>query len=534
MIVNRRLHGDPENTDTGALRLAGVTGETTAPDTSLSTWQRWTVLGIVSSALLLIALDNTILYTALPILSQDLGASSSQQLWIINGYPLTMAGLLLGSGALGDRFGHKRVFQVGLVIFGIASLTAAFAPNPEVLIIGRLLLGVGAAAMMPATLALIRISFAAERERNIAIAIWAATATVGMAAGPVVSGTLLEWFWWGSVFLVNIPIVILASVLMILIGPRNLTNPNRRWDAVSSAQALVGMAASVLAIKTWAEAPLNLPLALVSTVVGAVTVTIFVRRQLRLMRSEHEPLVDFAVFRNRGFSGGVVAAGASIFAIMGLQLVITQRYQLVEGFTPLEAGLLVTALALASMPFALFGGAVLHRVGLLILIAGGIGAAAIGTGISIAAALQDSLPLLITGLVVAGVGLGASMSVASSAIMGNVPPHRAGMAASLEEVSYEFGGLVAVATMGSLLTFAYSRALTLPAEAQEWVGQAPAVALTSDDASVVAAATEAFDTAYLSVLIATGVVVLLGAIGCAWLLRRYTPGTESQAFPDNH
>ena len=534
MVTNRRLYGDPENTDTGALRLAGVADQTAAPDHSLARWQRWTVLGIVSSALLLIALDNTILYTALPALSSDLGASSSQQLWIINGYPLTMAGLLLGSGALGDRFGHKRVFQVGLVIFGVASLIAAFAPSPEVLIVGRLLLGVGAAAMMPATLALIRISFAAERERNIAIAVWAATATVGMAAGPVVSGLLLEWFWWGSVFLVNVPIVIAASILMIAIGPRNVTNPARRWDAVSSMQALVGMAASVLGIKTWAEAPLNLPLAAASTAIGLTMLTLFVRRQLRLMRSGAEPLVDFAIFRNRGFSGGVVAAGASIFAIMGLQLVITQRYQMVEGFTPLQAGLLVTALAVASMPFALFGGAVLHRTGLLVLVAGGIGAAAVGSGVIIAAAVQDSLQLLVLGLVVAGVGLGASMSVASSAIMGNVPPHRAGMAASLEEVSYEFGGLVAVATMGSLLTFVYSRALTLPAEHQDWAGQAPAVALSHDDAAVLTAATAAFDSAYLAVLVATCAVVVLGAVGCAWLLRRYTPGTQSQAFPDNH
>ncbi|TLP73115.1 MFS transporter [Nesterenkonia sphaerica] len=500
----------------------------------MARWQRWTVLGIVSSALLLIALDNTILYTALPILSNELSATNSQQLWIINGYPLTMAGLLLGSGALGDRFGHKRVFQIGLLIFGAASLAAAFSANPESLIIARLLKGVGAAAMMPATLALIRISFAAERERNIAIAIWAATATVGMAAGPVVSGVLLEWFWWGSVFLINVPIVLAASILMVAIGPRNLTNPARRWDAVSSTQALVGMAASVLAIKTWAEAPLNLPLALISTVFGAAAMTLFVRRQLRLMRSPVEPLVDFAVFRNRGFSGGVVAAGASIFTIMGLQLVITQRYQLVEGFTPLQAGLLVTALAVASMPFAIFGGAVLHRVGLLVLIAGGIGTAALGTGIVIAAAVQDALGLLIAGLVVSGIGLGASMSVASTAIMGNVPPRRAGMAASLEEVSYEFGGLVAVATLGSLLTFVYTRTLDLPAGDQQLVGSSPAVALTGDDAAVVAAATAAFDSAYLAVLVATCVVVTLGALGCVVLLRRYTPGTESQAYPDNH
>lgn len=506
---------------------------TSAPDTSLSRWQRWTVLGIVSTALLLIALDNTILYTALPTLSSELEASSSQQLWIINAYPLMMAGLLLGSGSLGDRFGHKRIFQIGLVIFGLASLAAAFAPVAEGLIIARAFLGVGAAAMMPATLALIRISFALERERNIAIGVWAATATVGMALGPIVSGLLLEKFWWGSVFLINVPLVIAASILMILVGPRNLTNPARRWDALSSGQALVGMAAAVLAIKTWAEAPIHYTVAISATVVAVVVLTIFTRRQLRLARYT-EPLVDFAIFKNRGFSGGVVAAGVSIFGIVGIQLVVTQRYQLVEGFTPLEAGLVVSALAAASLPFALFGGAVLHRVGLLVLIGGGISAAAVGSLITVVAAWQDSLALLVAGILVVGAGLGASMSVASTAIIGNVPPRRAGMAASLEEVSYEFGGLVGVATMGSLLTLVYTRTLTLPAEFSDWAAQPPAVALHAPDAAVVAAAAESFDTAFLTVLAAVAAVMVLGAIAAALLLHRYTPGTESQAYPNNH
>lgn len=516
-------------THTSALPHAASV-ELTAP---MPRWRRWTVLAIISSALLLIALDNTILYTALPVLTTDLGASTSQQLWIINAYPLTMAGLLLGSGALGDRYGHKRVFQVGLVIFGGASLLAAFTTNPDVLILARLLKGVGAAAMMPATLALIRLTFAQERERNLAIACWAATATVGMALGPVVAGLLLEWFWWGSVFLINVPIVVAAGVLITVLGPANAANPLRRWDGVSSAQALVGMAGIVLAMKTWAESPVNLPVAITSTIIGAIALTLFTRRQLRLMR-HGEPLVDFAVFRNRGFSGGFVAAGASVFAIMGLQLVITQRFQLVEGFTPLQAGLLVTTLAAASLPLALFGGAVLHRVGLLVLIAGGVSVAAAGVVVVVFAASQDSLTPLVVGLVISGIGIGASMSVASTAIMGNVPPHRAGMAASLEEVSYEFGGLVAVATMGSLLTLVYSRALILPGGAQDWAGQSPAAALASHDPAVTEAATQAFGAAYLAVLIAVAAVVALGAVACAVLLRRYTPGTESQQFPDNH
>ena len=491
------------------------------------------MLGIVSTALLLIALDNTILYTALPTLSRDLGATSSQQLWIINSYPLLMAGLLLGSGSLGDRFGHKRIFQVGLVIFGLASLAAAFAPTSALLILARALLGVGAAAMMPATLALIRITFALERERNVAIGIWAATATVGMTLGPIVSGVLLEHFWWGSVFLINVPLVIAASVLMIVVGPRNIANPARRWDAVSSAQALVGMGAAVLAMKTWAESPIDYPVAASSTAAGVVMLFIFVRRQLRLARTR-EPLVDFAIFGNCGFSAGVLAAGTSIFGIVGIQLVVTQRYQLLEGFSPLEAGLVVSALAAASLPFALFGGAVLHRVGLLVLIGGGLSLAAAGGLIAVWAAQLDALVLLVTAMLVIGAGLGAAMSVASSAIMGNVPPRRAGMAASLEEVSYEFGGLLGVATMGSLLTLVYTRTLMLPEGAGQWAQQSPAAALQSGDPAVVAAAAESFDLAYLAVLIAVAGVLLVGAAGSVLLLRRYTPGSPSQQYPDNH
>ncbi|GAA4826962.1 MFS transporter [Garicola koreensis] len=506
---------------------------TTVSQTSLPRWQRWTVLGVVSTALLLIALDNTILYTALPTLSSELEASSSEQLWIINAYPLLMAGLLLGSGSLGDRFGHKRIFQVGLLIFGAASLAAAFAPTAAMLVIARALLGVGAAAMMPATLALIRITFSVERERNVAIGVWSSTATIGMALGPIVSGALLERFWWGSVFLINVPLVIAASVLIILVGPANLANPARRWDGVSSMMALVGMGAAVLALKTWAELPVDYPLAITASVVAVMVLFIFTRRQLRLVRSS-EPLVDFSIFTNRGFSGGVVAAGISIFGIMGIQLVVTQRYQLVEGFTPLQAGLVVSALAVAALPFALFGGAVLHRAGLLVLIGGGLSLAAAGGLISVLGAWQDSLGLLIVGLLGMGAGLGAAMSVASSAIMGNVPPHRAGMAASLEEVSYEFGGLVGVATMGSLLTLVYTGTLGLPGGAEHWAERPPAAAVGSQDASVVAAAAESFDLAYLVVLAAVAVVMLLGALCAGLLLRRYTPGSQSQQYPNNY
>lgn len=502
----------------------------TGPGQQLSRWQRWSVLAIVSSALLLITLDNTVLYTALPRLTEDLHASTSQSLWIINAYPLVIAGLLPGSGSLGDRLGHKRLFQYGLVIFGIASLAAAFSPTPEMLIAARAFLAVGAAAMMPATLALIRISFPMERERNVAIAVWASVSLVGMAIGPIVGGLLLERFWWGSVFLINVPIAAAGLLAIILIGPPNRRNPSKHWDGVSSAQVMIGLTASVMAIKSLAESQISWPLVLASTVVAIVSLSVFGRRQGRL----EEPLIDFSIFRNRAFTGGMVAAATSVFAIMGAQLASTQRFQLVEGYTPLQAGLLVSAIAVGSLPLALIGGAVLHRTGLLVLVGGGLSTAAGGAGVAVVGAAQHILPVLILGLLIMGAGLGASISVASTAIMGNVPPRRAGMAASLEEVSYEFGGLVAVATMGSLLNFAYFRFLALPAGADEFVESSPTEALTSGEHDVVIAAAEAMDGSFVTVLAAVAVALVAGAATSLALLRRYTPGTASQAYPGNH
>ncbi|MGX9153689.1 MFS transporter, partial [Corynebacterium striatum] len=207
--------------------------------------RRWSLLVTVGAGLLLITLDNSILYTALPTLTEDLEASSTQRLWIINAYPLVMAGLLLGSGTLGDRIGHTRMFVVGLVIFGLASLLAALAPSPEVLIGARAVLAVGAAAMMPATLALIRTYFTVERERNFAIAVWGSLSVVGFALGPILGGTLLEFFWWGSVFLVNVPVVALVLVATWLIRPANDPDPSKRWDAVSSILVMIGLVGTV-------------------------------------------------------------------------------------------------------------------------------------------------------------------------------------------------------------------------------------------------------------------------------------------------
>ncbi|MFD7970363.1 MFS transporter [Streptomyces clavifer] len=497
----------------------------------LSARRRWLLLTVMGAGLLLITLDNSILYAALPTLVEELGANSSESLWIINAYPVVMAGLLLGSGTLGDRVGHRRMFLIGLAVFGVASLAAAFSPTPETLIAARAFLAVGAAAMMPATLALIRITFEDERERNMAIAIWGTLALVGSALGPIIGGLLLQSFWWGSVFLINVPVVVVALVATLVLAPPNDADPTKRWDLASSLLALVALVGLVIAIKETAKsepAPLFITLAVLCAGVGAWA---FARRQRRLPY----PLLDFAIFRNRAFVAGVLAAGFSMFAIAGIQLITTQRFQLVEGFTPLRAGLLVAAAALGALPTALAGGASLHKVGLLPLVAGGMALSTVGS-VLVLLNFDTSMGLLVTGLLIMGAGLGAAMSVASSAIMGNVPARRAGMASSVEEVSFEFGSLVAVALLGSLLTAVYTATIDLPAgvpdSARDSLDSALALAGETNP-SLITAASDAFDGAYFTVMLVVTAVIAVGAIITGLLLRHHGPGSALSA-PTHH
>ncbi|WP_288865302.1 MFS transporter [uncultured Corynebacterium sp.] len=401
--------------------------------------QRWGFFAVVSLGLLMISLDNSILYTALPALERSLGASPEQGLWIINAYPLVLSGLLLGTGALGDRVGHRLMFLAGLVIFGAASLGAAFAPGPLALILARGLLGAGAAVMMPATLALIRLTFPDERERNTAIGIWGSVAVAGGALGPVVGGALLGHFWVGSVFLINVPIVVLALVLTVALAPPNLPNPDKRWDLVSSLYALAALSGLTMAIKqaTNPQSGAWLFGGAVAAVLGGWR---FVRRQHRL----EDPLLTFEIFRSRMFTGGVLAAVGGMFVLAGAELMTTQKLQLVDELTPLAAGATVAVMAAAAIPASALGGAYLHAVGFLPLIAGGFAGATVGAGVLVAGGTW-------TGLVLLGLSAGFVMSVSSIAIIGSAPMHRSGMAAGVEEVSYELGTLVTVALTGSLL-----------------------------------------------------------------------------------
>lgn len=483
---------------------------------SPTTVKQWFLLALVGIGLLMVALDITILYTALPTLARELRASSSQGLWIINVYPLVTAGLLLGAGTLGDRIGHRQMYLTGLLVFGISSLMAAFATTPEVLIAARICQAVGASAMMPATLALIRISFDNERDRNIAISIWASLSLVGAMLGPLLGGILLQHFWWGAIFLINLPVVIIAFIGTLWVAPRHTheyCGIPRPWDSISSLQVLITLSTLVAAIKECAATEPSWSFAAILLALSAISAILFTRRQSRLSH----PLLDLSLFHNPAFNSGLMAAVFVTFATGGLLLSITQRFQWVEGFTPLQTGLLVSTIFIGSLPSGLLGGAFLHRLGLRWLISGGLAMGGIGV---LLAVFGQAFGIIwfVTGLVIAGGGLGATISVASTAIVSNAPAHRAGMAASAEEVAYEFGSLSAVAVLGSLLTRMYSTSVQLPHDAPEIARKGIAEALEiahgmeSVDISLLEAAVYAFDYSYQLVMVVIAIGLFTGSL----------------------
>ncbi|MEI7087829.1 MFS transporter [Pectobacterium versatile] len=494
--------------------------------------KKWLILAIVSSALFLIVIDMTVLYTALPTLTHDLHASASDKLWIVNIYALVASGLLLGMGTLGDKLGHKPLFISGLVVFGTASLFAAYSPTPSMLIAARALLAVGAAMMMPATLSIIRLTFTDERERALAIGIWAAVASGGAAFGPVMGGILLEYFWWGSVFLINVPVVLLALIMGITMIPHRPGNASHRWDFIGSLLIMVGLIGITYAIKELGKRVPSYEDALIALLIGVAFITLFVRRQ----RNSKHPLVDFSLFRLRPFSAAVAAAIVAAAALIGMELAFTQRLQLVVGLSPLEAGLFILPLSLASFISGPLTGKILPRVNSGTMLAAGLLISGLGMGSYL---LLHNAPTVIQiiSLTVIGAGVGSTMTAASSTIMQVAPASKAGMAASIEEVSYELGGATGVTLMGSLLSFAYSATFMLPAGFT-----APDTAYDSLDEALIFAeslpenmqqilttqAHSAFDSGF-SIVLAAATLILLLTSAFVWATRHNKPHRHQTA-----
>ncbi|GAB2913600.1 MFS transporter [Streptomyces heilongjiangensis] len=481
---------------------------------------RWLALGVLVLAVLLVAVDATVLGLATPYISEDLKPSGTQLLWIGDVYSFVIAGLLVSAGSLGDRIGRKRLLLIGATAFGAISVLNAYATTPEMMIVARALLGVAGATLMPATLALIRNLFHDPRERSLAIGIWGATASAGTAVGPVVGGFLLEHFWWGSVFLINLPVMIVLVVVGSKLLPESRHPNPGPWDLPSVGLSLVGMIAVVYAVKETASHGID-GNALAAGLLGVTALFFFVRRQLALP----QPLLDMRLFRDRGFSGAVLADLLTVFGLSGLVFFLSQYLQLVQGRRPFEAGLAELPAAVGAVVAGLVAGRAARRFSVRSVVAGGL--AAIGLALGVLTVIDESTgyPLLGAALLVVGVGAGFSFTVTADVILSSVPKEQAGAASAVSETAYELGAALGIALLGSIVTGVYRGFADpegTPAGAHESLGGAveAAAGLPADGAQALLASARASFVDGLTLASGVGAAVLLVTAVAAWFMLR--------------
>jgi len=432
---------------------------------------RWVVLVVLCVSLLLVALDATVLHVAVPAVTEDLKPGAIELLWIVDVYPLVCASLLILFGTLGDRVGRRRILLLGYGLFGVASGIAALADNAQVLIGARALLGVGGAMIMPATLSILRQVFPDRRERALAIGIWSAVAAVGAAVGPLLGGFLLEHFWWGSVFLINIPLMLISLPVGRLLLPESTGDGNGPWDVVGALMAAAGLFGVVFGVKRLGggEPPLG-PFTLVPLLAGAALLIGFVRRQ----RRRTHPLVDLRMFSRPAFSTSVGCIVLAMLALVGLELIAAQYLQLVLGLSPLETGLRLLPLTIAAMAAGLFGSHLLHRFGPRRMVSVGFCLTAGAVVMLTAMGAEDNPGLLLFGFVLLGFGLETTLFGAYESMLSEAPQEQSGGAAAIGETSYQLGAGIGIALLGSVMNAAYTPGLSsvpgVPASASAAAG----------------------------------------------------------------
>ncbi|WP_432074003.1 MFS transporter [Streptomyces wuyuanensis] len=417
---------------------------------------RWVVLLVLCVSLLLVALDATVLHVAVPAVTEDLRPSGVELLWIVDAYPLVCASLLILFGTLGDRVGRRRVLLLGYALFGVASAVAALATTPEVLIGARALLGVGGAMIMPATLSILRAVFPDRRERATAIGIWTAVAAVGAATGPVLGGFLVQHFWWGSVFLINIPLMLLILPIGRWLLPESRGDGEGPWDVLGALMAAAGVLGIVLGVKRLGAGDALLDVRSAGPLLaGAVLLTLFVRRQKR----RRHPLIDMRMFARPTFSTSVGCIVLAMLALVGLELIAVQYLQLVLGLSPLETGLRLLPLTFAAMAAGATGSITLRRLGPRRMVAWGFVLTAAAVVLLTLMGQHDRPLLLTTGFVLLGFGLQTTLFGAYESMLSEAPPEQAGGAAAIGETSYQLGAGMGIAMLGSVMNAAYAPGL---------------------------------------------------------------------------
>ncbi|WP_430296641.1 MFS transporter [Sinomonas sp. B1-1] len=484
--------------------------------------RRWLALTALMFPVLLIAVDNTVLSFAVPAITLALAPSSTELLWIVDVYALVLAGLLVPMGSIGDRVGRRRILLVGATGFAAVSAAAAFATTPGQLIAARALIGVFGSMIMPATLSLIRNIFSDDRERRLAVAIWAAVFSGGAALGPLAGGALLSHFAWGSVFLVAVPMLIPALLLAPLLVPESRDPAPSPVDAASIALVAGGAVALVWGIKELAH-DAGAPAAAI--LLGLGLGALFVRRQLVRAARGKGPMLDVRLFARPAFSAGLAANLLSIFSLVGFMYFLSQHLQLVAGKAPLEAGLLMLPGMALSVAAGLAAVRLARRFSPASVMVAGLLVNASGYAVVLAFGRDGSLPALLVGFAVVGAGVGLAETLSNDLILASVPPAKAGAASAISETAYELGAVLGTAVLGSILGAAYRLGVHVPAglppeaaaRARETLGGAvdAAAHLPTDAASALLdSAHRAFDSglAYTSaigaaLLVAASVVV---------------------------
>ncbi|MER5180011.1 MFS transporter [Streptomyces sp. NPDC002896] len=495
--------------------------------------REWTALAVLMLPLLLVSMDVSVLYFAIPAISADLEPSGTQQLWIFDIYGFVLAGLLMTMGSLGDRIGRRRLLLLGAAAFGAASLVAAYANSAETLIAARAVLGIGGATLMPSTMALVRTMFTDPAQRTKAIGIWSGVMTGGIALGSVMSGVLVEHFWWGSVFLVNLPAMLLLLVVGRVLLPESKNPEPGRFDLLSVPLSMAAVLPVIYGLKEIPSEGFE-PLYVASLAVGLLFTALFVRRQ----RTAASPMISPALFGGQGFGASVVLNLVAAFGMMGSAYFTTQYLQSVLGKSALEAALW------ALLPSVLIGFAApvaaqlvqrgVHRAH---VVSAGFATAACGYGL-LAFAGTDSMWLVLAGAGVLACGIVTVMSQLTDLALGAAPVEKAGAASSLLETGQEFGGALGMALLGSIGAAVYRHGIPddAPAAAHETLGGALAVAGQlpgrAGDA-LVSAAREAFTNGMQAAAVAA-VVLLLGAAGLAVVaLRRVGVRDAGASAPDD-
>ncbi len=520
--------------------MSQVEGEYVVP--ARATRREWVGLAVLTLAALVYSMDLTVLNLAVPRISEELQPTSAQLLWIIDIYGFMVAGLLITMGTLGDRIGRRKLLLGGAGGFALASLLAAFSTSAEMLIASRAIMGIAGATVAPSTLSLIFTMFLDPKQRTTAIGFWIAAYSAGGAIGPVLGGILLEFFWWGSVFLIGVPVM----GLLLVLGPRTLPeykDPDaRRLDIPSALMSLVAILAVVFGLKEIAQDGVA-AVPILAIVAGIVLGILFARRQLQLP----SPIIDVRLFRIRAFSASLGTYLLGIFVVVGYFLFIAQYLQLVLGLSPIEAAVWSLPSAVGFIVGSVVAPKIIHRFRPSVVMGTGMAIAAVGTAILLGLGLDagSGIALIVVASMVISLGLAPVITLATELIVGSAPPEQAGAATGMSETSGELGGALGIALLGSLGTAVYRRGVAesvppgIPQEAvdtaRDTLGGALAVAESLPETlggPLVAAAQIAFIDAIHFVAVVAVVGAILTAIAAAFALRDVPARSEPDSIPD--